>query len=86
MLKKLADLADQYHIDGFVSDPEIFGQPGFSILARHDGMVQNAMKRQGIAFGSLEDIPGQQISPRQSFVGSLSSALSTVGGVRVLIG
>ena len=48
-------------------------------------MVQNAMRRQGIDFGSLEDIPGQQISPRQSFVGSLSSALSTVGGVRVLI-
>ena len=32
----------------------------------------------------LEGINGQQISSRQSFVGSLSSALSTVGGVRSL--
>ena len=84
ILKKLADLADNYHIDDFISNPEIVGHPGFSILARQDGMVQNAMKKQGLGFGSLEGIIGQQISSRQSFVGSLSSALSSVGGVRTL--
>ena len=69
-------------IDEFVRTPEIVKHPGFSILARSDVLVQEAMNRQGLTLESLGAITGAQISSRQSFVGSLASTLSSVGGVR----
>ena len=68
-------------MDEFVRTPEIVKHPGFSILARSDVLVQDAMNRQGLTLESLGAITGAQISSRQSFVGSLASTLSSVGGV-----
>ena len=69
-------------MDEFVRTPEIVRHPGFSILARSDVLVQNAMDRQGLTLESLAGIGGQKATSRQSFVGSLASTLSSVGGVR----
>ena len=64
-------------MDEFVHNPKIVSHPGFSLLARQNTLVQDAIKRQGI---TLESLGG--ITSRQSFVGDLASALSTTGGVR----
>ena len=64
-------------MDEFVRNPKIVSHQGFSVLARQNKLVQNAMKRQGI---SLEPLP--EVTSRQSFVGDLASILSTTGGVR----
>ena len=69
-------------MDEFVRTPEVVKHPGFSILARSDILIQEAMNRQGLTLESLAAIAGPQISSRQSFVGSLASTLSSVGGVR----
>ena len=73
-------------MDEFVRTPEIIKHPGFSILARSDVLVQEAMNRQGLTLESLGAIAGPQISSRQSFVGSLASTLSSVGGVSIFNG
>ena len=69
-------------MDDFVRSPEVVKHPGFSILARNDVLVQSAMERQGLTLDSLPGVVGQQIASRQSFVGSLASAVSSIGGVR----
>ena len=69
-------------MDEFVRTPEVVKHPGFSILALSDILIQEAMNRQGLTLESLAAIAGPQISSRQSFVGSLASTLSSVGGVR----
>ena len=86
ILKKIADLRDNYYMDEFVRSPEVVKHPGFSILARSDVLIQEAMNRQGLTLESLAAIAGPQISSRQSFVGSLASTLSSVGGVRIFNG
>ena len=73
-------------MDEFVRTPEVVKHPGFSILARSDVSIQEAMNRQGLTLESLAAIAGPQISSRQSFVGSLASTLSSVGGVRIFNG
>ena len=72
-------------MDDFVRSPEVVKHPGFSILARNDALVQSAMDRQGLTLDSLVGVAGQQIASRQSFVGSLASAVSSIGGVRNFI-
>ena len=76
------NLEEKFSMDEFVRTPEIVKHPGFSILARSDVLVQEAMNRQGLTLESLAAISEPQISSRQSFVGSLASTLSSVGGVR----
>ena len=81
-----SDNWDNYYMDEFVRTPEVVKHPGFSILARSDVSIQEAMNRQGLTLESLAAIAGPQISSRQSFVGSLASTLSSVGGVRIFNG
>ena len=76
-------MRDNYYLDDFVRSPEVVKHPGFSILARNDVLVQSAMERQGLTLDSLVGVTGQQIASRQSFVGSLASAVSSIGGVRI---
>merc|ERR1711972_18227 len=64
ILKKLADLRDNYYLDDFVRSPEVVKHPGFSILARNDALVQSAMDRQGLTLDSLVGVAGQQIASR----------------------
>lgn len=85
ILKKIADLRDNYYMDEFVRTPEVVKHPGFSILARSDILIQEAMNRQGLTLESLAAIAGPQISSRQSFVGSLASTLSSVGGAQSFV-
>ena len=69
-------------MDEFVRSPAVIRQPGFSILAKRDILVQNAMERQGISFDSLARIAQKQFSSRQGIVGPLANIISSTGGVR----
>ena len=68
-------------MDEFVRTPEVVKHPGFSILARSDVSIQEAMNRQGLTLESLAAIAGPQISSRRQDVGSLARTLSSVRGV-----
>ena len=70
------------YMDEFVRSPAVIRQPGFSILAKRDILVQNAMERQGISFDSLARIAQKQFSSRQGIVGPLANIISSTGGVR----
>ena len=54
-------------------------------MVRNDALVQSAMERQGLTLDLLVVVAGQQIASRQSFVGSLASAVSSIGRVRIFI-
>ena len=54
-------------------------------MVRNDALVQSAMERQGLTLDLLVWVAGQQIASRQSFVGSLTSAVSSIGRVRNFI-
>ena len=69
-------------LDDFVRSSEVVRHPEFLILARNDALIQSAMERQVLTLDWLVGVAGQEIASRQSFVGSLASAVSSIGGVR----
>ena len=82
IVKKVADLRDNYFLDEFVRDPVVIRHPGFSVLARRDVMVQNAMARQGLTIELLQGIGRKQFSSRQGIVGGIVNSLGAFRNVR----
>ena len=82
IVKKVADLRDNYFLDEFVRDPVVIRHPGFSVLARRDAMVQKAMARQGLTLELLEGIGRKQFSSRQGIVGGIANSLGVFRNVR----
>ena len=82
IVKKVSNLRDDYFLDEFVRDPVVIRHPGFSVLARRDVMVQNAMARQGLTLELLEGMGRKQFSSRQGIVGGIANSLGVFRNVR----